>query len=154
MARIEFGQAWRRCEIIRTLITANSEHMQRTDMKLNDRFVDGLINTYLILSIALFTTHILAPLLGGEFLVEGIVTYGSWVGMAVILRYSRRKIRKRIKMSIGEVIAITVYFCICTLIWFSIPAGTLLACMIVVGNIFGYRAQRKWVGAHSVMKSG
>ena len=103
-----------------------------------------LLNCYLSLSVVFFIVHLFAPIFGGVLLHNAIIKYGSWIGMALTLKYIHKKIKNRIRMKLITWIFISIYFGICMFLWFPYPINYLFVFIIIVGNIFCYSAQEKW----------
>lgn len=115
-------------------------------MKFNTKIPAVAINCYLALSIVFFLVHLAAPMLGGQLLYSAIVKYGSWIGMALVLKFILNKAQRKVRMNILEWVLITIYCGGCMLLWFPQPINFLFFLLIVIGNIGGYKAQAKWQG--------
>jgi hypothetical protein len=107
------------------------------------RFVSIIINFYLFLSALIFVVYLIAPLLGGKLFFNALVVYGSWIGMALMLKYILKKAQEKIRLKWFEFLFLTTYGITCMLLWFTYPYNILFCLLIVVGNLIGYRAQMK-----------
>ena len=119
-------------------------------MKYNGKIIGTVLNCYLMLSVVFFLIHLFAPILGGKLLYSAVIKYGSWIGMALVLKYISKKIENKIRMKIVEWLSVTIYCGICMFLWFPLPVNILFFLLIIIGNIGGYRAQEKWQGESSV----
>ena len=105
-----------------------------------------LLNFYLILSISFFLIHLLAPILGGKLLYSALVTYGSWIGMALVLKFLYKRLLDKFKIKPIELFFVTIYCICCMFLWFSYPVNIFFILFIIIGDIAGYKAQGKWRG--------
>jgi len=108
-----------------------------------------LINCYLLLSIILFSVHLLAPIFGGILIYYAIIKYGSWIGAAFTLKYIQKKTKNKIRMKIINWIFISLYFSFCMFLWFTYPYNFLFFLVMIVGTLVGYKSQEKWKGCSS-----
>ena len=113
-------------------------------MKSLENAITILINCYLLLSIILFSVHLLAPIFGGILLYYAIVKYGSWVGAALTLKYIQNIIKNKSRMKIISWIFISLYFSLCMFLWFTYPYNILFFLVMIVGTLVGYKSQEKW----------
>lgn len=117
-------------------------------MKFNTKIAAVSINCYLALSIVFFLIHLSAPIIGGQLIYGAIVKYGSWIGMALVLKFILNKVQKKVKMNIIEWVLLTIYCGGCMFLWFPQPINILFSLLIVIANIGGYKAQAKWQGGN------
>jgi len=113
-------------------------------MKSLENAITILINCYLLLSIILFSVHLLAPIFGGILIYYAIVKYGSWVGAALTLKYIQNILKNKSRMKIISWIFISLYFSLCMFLWFTYPYNILFFLVMIVGTLVGYKSQEKW----------
>jgi hypothetical protein len=118
--------------------------IMRGGMKFNAKIATTIINLYLALSVVFFLIHLVAPLLGGKLLYSAIVKYGSWIGMAFSLRFILNKVQRKVRINIVELALLTIYFGCCMILWLPPPLNILFFLLVIIGNIGGYIAQKKW----------
>ena len=112
----------------------------------NGKIIAFVLNCYLMLSVAFFLIHLFAPILGGKLLYSAVIKYGSWIGMALVLKHILKKLQNKMRMPPGEWIIVTIYCGICMFLWFPLPVNILFLFLIIISNIAGYKAQAKWQG--------
>jgi len=113
-------------------------------MKSLENVITILLLCYLLLSIILFSVHLIAPLFGGILMPYATIKYGSWIGVALTLKYIHNKIKNKIRMKIISFIFISLYFSLCMFLWFTYPYNILFFLIMIVGTLVGYKSQEKW----------
>ena len=113
-------------------------------MKSVENAITILINCYLLLSIVLFSVHLLAPIFGGILIYYAIIKYGSWIGAALTLKYIQNKTKNKIRMKNISWIFMSLYFSLCMFLWFTYPYNFLFLLVMTVGTLVGYKSQEKW----------
>ena len=73
-----------------------------TSIKFNKKIVTTILNCYLALSVAFFLIHLFAPIIGGKLLYSAVVKYGSWIGMALTLKFIFKKLQNKIRLKFVE----------------------------------------------------
>ena len=102
------------------------------------------INFSLALSIFSFIIHLFGPILGGKLLYSALIIYGSRIGMALTMKFILKKVQNKIRMKFIELIFVGIYSIFCMFLWFPYPINIVFSLLIIVGNIAGYKAQKKW----------
>ena len=106
-------------------------------------FISIITNAYLFLSVILFIVYLSAPFIGGKFFSKAFVIYGSWIGIALVVKYYLNKIQKKISLKWYEFLFLLVYIIICVFLWFPYPYNILFSILVTILNVFGYRAPIK-----------
>jgi len=106
-------------------------------------FASIIINVFLFISVFKFIVFLVAPLLGGKLIYRALIINGSWIGMALILKYVLNKIKKRIQLKKVELLFIMICGIVCMSFLFKYPFNIFFCILFVVGNLVGYRAQLK-----------
>ncbi len=108
--------------------------------------VSGLGNVFLGLACLVLIPYLIAPLLGGKFSFLALIRYGSWIGMAFIMKYGSRYIRAEIRMKLRKWYLISILMILSTVV--SVPnfLGLIMSVFIVFASVASYRAQgrRGW----------
>ena len=94
------------------------------------------------LSTILFAIYLFAPLFGGQFHLNAVITYGSWVGLAFLLMTFLKIKQRGQNINLIEFIISYLYFVLCMFIWFSSPLNILFCILGGVGILVGYKAQK------------
>jgi hypothetical protein len=58
----------------------------------------GLGNVFLILACLILIPYLVFPLFDGKFQPRALVLYGSWIGIALTMKYGARYTRAKIRM--------------------------------------------------------
>ena len=108
-------------------------------------FIYIVTNLYLFLSVALFSIYLIIPFFGGILSVRALVIYGSWVGIALAVKYLINKIQNDILLKWYEFLIFFLYGTVCMFLWFPLPFNILFSIFVAIGNIVGYKAQLKFI---------
>ena len=114
-----------------------------TDKKRLLHFFSWVISFYLFLFILIFLIYLVAPILGGKLHFNALIVYGSWIGLALILKNGLKDMQKEMRLKKYKFILLTLYYILCAFLWFSYPLNLLFSGLFVVSNIVGYKAQYK-----------
>lgn len=104
--------------------------------------VSVCLNIGLVGAGILFVAYlVVVPLLGGKFFSDAIITYGSWMGMFLCSKIFLRRLLKGPPIRLYEYILFCLYGIGCMFLWFPSPISILLSILIIVANVFSYKAQ-------------
>jgi len=101
------------------------------------------INIFLVVAVVIFIAYLFAPLLGGKMLFKALILYGSWIGLALLLRRFIKRIQKQIRINKCEYILLCLYNIICMFIWFSYPFNIFFGLLSILGIILGYKIYQR-----------
>ncbi len=124
-----------------------------TNKKAGCDIVSVCLNIGLVGAGIMFVAYlVVVPLLGGKFSAYAIITYGSWFGMCLCSKVFLRRLQKGPPIRLHEYILFCLYGIGCMFLWFPYPISILFSILIIVANVFSYKAQHKGrgdVGAES-----
>lgn len=106
-------------------------------------FLSVILNCYLALSAVIFLIYLVAPLFGGKLFPNALIVYGSWIGMALIMKFILKKMQKKVRMRGYECLYVCAYGVICMFLWFPYPFSILCSILIILGTVVGYKVQLK-----------
>ena len=106
-------------------------------------FIALVTKLYLFLSIILFSIYLIIPFIGGIFSAKALIIYGSWIGVALAIKYIINKIEKGILLKWYEFLGFFVYGTVCMFLWFPPPFNFFFSIFIAIGNFVGYRAHMR-----------
>jgi hypothetical protein len=99
------------------------------------------LNLYLLASSIVFFVYLIAPLFRGQLVVSALIIYGSWIGMALVLKYVLKRFQKRSYIRVHEYFIVCLYTIVCMFLWFPYPISIILSVLTVIGAVAGYKTQ-------------
>jgi hypothetical protein len=106
-------------------------------------FVSMAVNIYLAMAVIIFVPYLVAPLLGGKLFPRALIMYGSWIGMALCSKYFLSRLRKGLPIRLHEYVLLSLYSIGCMFLWFPYPISILFSILIIIGDVFSYKAQHR-----------
>jgi hypothetical protein len=103
----------------------------------------GMGNIFLVLACLILLLYLVLPLFGGNFQPRALILYGSWIGMALIMKYGSRYIRAGIRMKQYKWYLISVLMILFTLIWSPNYFGLFMSTFVVIAMLTSYKTQGK-----------
>jgi hypothetical protein len=101
----------------------------------------GLANILLVLSCLILLPYLLAPLFGGSFSLRSILAYGCWIGNALIIKYTMRYVRDKVRMKKQKWFLISLWLLLSILLWLPNYIGLIIYLFLVILLIGGFRGQ-------------
>ena len=101
------------------------------------------LNLFLVLALVIFTVHLIAPLLGGKLLFNALILYGSWIGMALFLKFLVKRAQKGLRIRQYQYVLLCLYNILCMFLWFPYPIYVFFSIFSIVGIAFAYKAQQR-----------
>lgn len=104
------------------------------------------LNFYLSVAVIIFVVYLVAPLLGGKLLFNALIVCGSWIGMALFLKFLVKRAQKGLRIRTHEYILLCLYSIACMFLWFRYPLNFFFSVLNIIGIGFSYKAQQKRMG--------
>ncbi len=101
------------------------------------------LNFFLSIAVVIFVVYLVAPLLGGKLLFNALVLYGSWIGMALFLKFLVKRAQKGLRIRQHQYVLLCLYNIVCMFLWFPYPIDVFLSILSIVGIVFAYKAQQR-----------
>jgi len=101
------------------------------------------LNIYLAVSVIVFGVYLVAPLLGGKLLFNALILYGSWIGLALLLKFLVKRAQKGLRIRQHQYVFLCLYNIVCMFLWFPYPINIFLSILSIVGIVFAYKAQQR-----------
>jgi hypothetical protein len=103
----------------------------------------AIANFALILACVLLGFYLIAPLLGGKFLPYALVHYGSYIGLALIMKYMLSYAKNKVRMQKYKWYVTYSYLVLCMFLWFPYYLAFGVSLLGIIVSVAGYRAQGK-----------
>lgn len=101
------------------------------------------LNFFLLVAVIIFVVYLVAPLLGGKLLFNAVILYGSWIGMALFLKFLVKRVQIGLRIRQHQYVLLCLYNIVCMFLWFPYPISILLSIFSIVGIVFAYKAQQR-----------
>jgi hypothetical protein len=101
------------------------------------------LNFFLSVSVIIFVVYLVAPLLGGKLLFNALILYGSWIGMALFLKFLVKRVQKGLRIRNYQYVLLCLYNIVCMFLWFPYPIDVILSVFSIVGIVFSYKTQQR-----------
>jgi uncharacterized membrane protein len=105
--------------------------------------VSGIGNVFLVLACLILIPYLVAPIFGGKFQARALIYYGSWIGMALIMKYVSKYMRDKIRMKKRKWYFISILMIFFILVWFPNYIGLIMSILLVFGYMASYRTLGK-----------
>jgi len=100
------------------------------------------LNFFLSIGTLIFLVYLFAPLFGGQLLINALILYGSWIGMAILLKFMVKRARKGLQIKQNEYIFLCTYSLVCIFLWFSYPINTFISLLTIIGIVIAYKKKK------------
>ncbi len=94
----------------------------------------------LIIGINIFVLviHLFAPLLGGVFLIEGVLIPASIIGLFLITNIIAKQIESEERVGLKLLSILSVYEILCAILWFDYPFSLFFILLNISANYGSY----------------
>ena len=107
------------------------------------RIASMVLNFFLTVAMVAFVVHLVAPLFGGELLVNALILYGSWIFMALFLKFLIKRSQKGFPIRVYQYFLLCLYNIVCMFLWFPYPISILFSILSIVGIALAYKANQR-----------
>ena len=98
-----------------------------------------LSNIIIVIATIFLVFYAIAPLLGGKFLVDAIVKYGSWIGIALAIKIVLKRAEKGVRIGAYEFVLLFLIIFLNLVVWFPYPINLISGSLCIMGLILSYR---------------